>query len=71
MKSRQLNPLLTIDSRGFVYLRELKICRYVAERQVYEFQDYRRARRQSARVVEVKPCDLGGEFIRLSESVRI
>ena len=60
-----------MDERGFVYLQRMKICRYVAERQVYEFQDNRRTRHQSARIVEVKPFDLGGEFIRLAESVQV
>jgi len=69
MREREPNPLLTMDGRGYVYLRKMKICRWVAERQVYEFQDHRRARHQPARLVEVKPRDLAAEIIRLTEEL--
>ena len=57
--------LITLDDSGFVYLGELKICRYVPEKHVLEFIDHRRTKSQPARIIEVSVSDFAGQIERL------
>ena len=61
------NPILEIDQRGYIYLNGLKLCRFIRERGVLEFQDHSRTARQGRRIIEVAPADLSQKIIRLTE----